>query len=400
MAEPHRIADLHCHYPMKLVGEEPSPARAFRRLRRVRPRPRFLDKLRGIAFKFASRNFNYPEGWRVTFDGLEDAGARLVLSVLYEPFAEIDFDEPYGAGPESGYFAELIRHLEATEEDLRRIDPERERHLVVKSAEDLEEAERGGRIAFVHCVEGGFHLGEEADVPANVAELATRGVGYVTLAHLFYRQVATNAPALPMFDDGQYNRIWCQPKPGTEKAGLAPIGEAAVRAMFEHKVLVDLSHMRGDAFDETLDLLDQLDPGKEFPVVASHAGYQFGEQDYMLTPDQVRRVAERRGVIGLILAQHQLEDGLPDGEGLGHTVRTIKCHVDEICEITDSHAHVGIGSDLDGFIKPTMPEIERAEHLAKLVDPLREHYGTEKADAVLYDNAAGLLKRVLALRGA
>ena len=47
-----------------------------------------------------------------------------------------------------------------------------------------------------------------------MAELAGRGVGYVTIAHLFYRGIATNAPALPMLSDATYNRIFCQPHKG------------------------------------------------------------------------------------------------------------------------------------------------------------------------------------------
>jgi len=389
------IADLHCHYPMHLLGEEPSET--YDKIRRVRGRPRWLDRLRALVFRIAARRFNYPDGWRVTFDGLEAARSGLVLSVLYMPFAEIDLDEAPQSDPEDGYFGDLIEHLEAAEAELRRIDPAQERHVLVRSAADLDGA--GARMAFVHCVEGGFHLGRTEDaIATNVADLARRGVGYVTLAHLFYRGIATNAPALPMLSDRLYDRIFCQPKSG-ERAALTRLGEAAVRAMHEHSVLIDVSHMREDAFYETFDLLDRLDPAKELPVIASHAGYRFGDQAYMLDRPMVERIAERDGVIGLILAQHQLEDGLPDGDGIDHTLRTIRAHVDRIREITGSHAHVGIGSDLDGFIEPTMSGIETAEHLDRLVSPLREAYG-EDADALLHGNAQRVVRRVLAGRGA
>ena len=50
--------------------------------------------------------------------------------------------------------------------------------------------------ALVHAVEGGFSLGGTAEeIAENVHELAEWGVAYVTLAHLFYRQVAANTPA-------------------------------------------------------------------------------------------------------------------------------------------------------------------------------------------------------------
>jgi microsomal dipeptidase-like Zn-dependent dipeptidase len=396
------IADLHCHYPMHLLADDASPSDTYDRIVRVRRRPRWLDRLRALVVRIAARGFNYRDhasGWRVTFDGLERSHTRLVFSVLFEPFAEVDLDELPQSAPEEGYFADLIDHLDRVEEELERIDPPRARHLVVRSAADLEAAQSTGRMAFVHCVEGGFHLGGTPDsITANVAELARRGAGYVTLAHLFYRRIATNAPALPMLSDAMYNRIFCQPR----GVGLTPLGEAAVRAMYEHRVLVDVSHMRADALRDTFALLDRLDgetgaDPKDFPVIASHAGYRFGKQAYMLDPATIKKIARRDGVVGLILARHQLQDGRADGEGIGHTVATICAHVDKIREVTGSHDHVGIGSDLDGFIKPTMSGVESAEDLAKLEEALRAKYPID-ADAILSGNALRVVTRVLAQR--
>ena len=49
------------------------------------------------------------------------------------------------------------------------------------------------------------------------------------------------------------------------------------------------------------------------PVIASHAGYRFGEQDYMLDDATLDRIRRRNGVVGLIMAQYQLNDGLVEG---------------------------------------------------------------------------------------
>jgi microsomal dipeptidase-like Zn-dependent dipeptidase len=396
------IADLHCHYPMHLLADDASPSDTYDRIVRVRGRPRWLDRLRALVVRIAARGFNYRDhasGWRVTFDGLERSHTRLVFSVLFEPFAEVDLDELPQSAPEEGYFADLIDHLDRVEEELGRIDPPRARHLVVRSAGDLEAAQSTGRMAFVHCVEGGFHLGRTPEsIAANVAELARRGTGYVTLAHLFFRQIATNAPALPMLTDRQYNWIFSQPP----RVGLTELGEAAVRAMYEHRILVDVSHMRADALSETFTLLKRLDDESgadpaDFPVIASHAGYRFGKQAYMLDPPTIKEIARRNGVVGLIFARHQLQDGRANGEGIDHTVETICAHVDKIREVTGSSNHVGIGSDLDGFIKPTMSGVESAEDLAKIENALRKRYPVD-ADAILSGNALRVVTRVLAQR--
>jgi microsomal dipeptidase-like Zn-dependent dipeptidase len=394
------IADLHCHYPMHLLAEE--PALTLEGMTRVRRRPPVVDKVRAAVLATAARLLNHRrhyDGWRVDLDGLEAAGVRVVFSVLYEPFAEMDLDEWYGSDPEDGYFADLVHHLERVERALQDVDPAGRRHVIVRSLADLDAAVSDGRVAFLHCVEGGFHLGRTpSQIADNVAELARRGVVYVTLAHLFWRKVATNAPALPFLPNAVYNLVFRQPR----GAGLTTLGEAAVRAMYEHRVLIDLSHMRQDAIDQTFALLDRLDRERgaapdEFPVISSHAGYRFGKQAYMHDDDTIRRIAARDGVTGLILARHQLQDGRDDGEGIAHTVATLEAHVKAIHRVTGSHAHVGIGSDLDGFIRPTMSEIERAHDLQKLRDPLRAAFPAD-GDAILAGNALRVVRRVLGQR--
>jgi microsomal dipeptidase-like Zn-dependent dipeptidase len=60
---------------------------------------------------------------------------------------------------------------------------------------------------------------------------------------------------------------------------------------------------------------------------------------------------------------------------------------------------VGIGSDFDGFIKPTVEGIESAADLSKLREPLVEAYGQD-ADAILGGNAERVLRKMLRRRAA
>ena len=125
--------------------------------------------------------------------------------------------------------------------------------------------------------------------------------------------MATNANALPFLPDKVYGLVFPQPK----DAGLTDLGVAAVRAMYRERILIDVSHMRQDALDATFRLLAELDAehGADptgFPVIASHSAFRCGKQAYNLSAETVRRIAARDGVIGLILAQHQLNDGIRD----------------------------------------------------------------------------------------
>jgi microsomal dipeptidase-like Zn-dependent dipeptidase len=388
------IADVHCHYPMHLLPTQKHPYDVSEG---------FLNRLKvdleqdaeGLLAKYL--NDRSPKsGWRVDLDGLQAGGARLVCSVLYAPPDEFDIDRQYAAPPGPRYFEDLQRQLEDVEGDLLHVDPNGERHVVVRHADDLVD---DGRVAFAHCVEGGFHLGaDEASIDENVRWLAEHGVIYVTLAHLFFRDVATNAPAIPILSDAEYNTVFPQP----QDEGLTTLGEAAVRAMYRHKVLVDISHMSERSIDDTFGLLEQLDgesgaAAEDFPVLATHVGVrQAGDQpqEYNLSSATVSRVQGRGGLIGLIMAQHQLGNTSdPD-----RSRAVLRRHIDALALLAGGHGHTAIGSDLDGFIRPTLAGIESASDLATLTDWLRDDY-PEAADAILWQNADRLFRRVYASRG-
>ena len=400
------LADMHCHYPMHVVAQEPKrplpgePGLTVEAMTKVSWQPGWLEKLRALVLRIAANRFNYGDDrWRVSLDELTAGDVRAVFSVLYEPFAEFDLDEPPGAPPERGYFRDLIDQIERVEADLREVDPGGDAHELVRSGSDLDRVTGEGKAAFMHCVEGGFHLGAAIDeIDANVAELSHRGVVYVTLAHLFYRGVAGNAPALPFMKDSTYKTFFHQPR-----RGLSTLGVAAVEAMHRHRVLIDVSHMNQRALYETFALLEKLDreSGREpteYPVLATHAGYRFGEQEYMLSPLTICKIAGRGGVIGVILARHQLNEcaGVANPDDPDETPRVIRRHIDAIRAAVPDHtnAHVAIGSDLDGFIKPTMAGIETAGDLATLEGPLREAYGDD-AEAILSGNAIRVAKAAL-----
>ncbi|WP_028063487.1 membrane dipeptidase [Solirubrobacter soli] len=376
------MIDLHIHFPMRLLEEVEAPRDVIKGMAKVRDREG--GKIRAAVFAIAARllNFrNWDGSWRVTPDLLRQGDVSIACSVLYRPFSEMDLGEPYAAPPESAYFAKLIELLEATEREVARTGG-----VIVRTAADLEKSQ----TRYVHCVEGGFHLGATPEeVTRNVNDLADRGVMYITLAHLFWRRVATNAPALPFLPERVYNVIFPQEK----GAALSELGEAAVRAMYERKVLVDISHMREDAIKETFELVEQLDKetGRdphEYPVIASHAGYRFGGQQYNVSDHTIVKVTGRGGVIGLIFAQHQMNDGLrrTETKTLVESVAVLARHIDAI-----GPQHVALGSDLDGFIKPTLGGIENAGDLAALAAALRNRYPTD-ADAILEGNARRVIE--------
>jgi microsomal dipeptidase-like Zn-dependent dipeptidase len=386
------IADLHAHYPMHIVAQD-DPRGTIDRMRTARGRPRIRDKLRALLLALLSRFINnrtWWSGFRVTAPLIRQGSARVVLSVLYRPFEEMDLSKDYAAPPASGYFDALLGDIERVEDDIARKDPAEIR--LVHDRAELDQCIADGATAMVHCVEGGFHLGDKDDeIARNVRTLADKGVAYLTLAHLFFRQVATNAPALPFLPDWLYNVVF----PQRRSEGLTTRGRAAVRAMVEHGVIVDISHMAPAAVEDTFRLLDEIDPGRTVPVISSHAGYRFGRQEYMHDEGQIRQIQQRDGVIGLIMAHHQLNDGIrrKNTTTLDETMEVVERHIARIAEITGGHRHVAIGTDFDGFIKPTMGGLQSMADLTSLEDRLKANYGADAA-LIASENVLRVLQKV------
>jgi microsomal dipeptidase-like Zn-dependent dipeptidase len=383
------IADLHAHYPMHLVPEDKgSPIDA---ITKARGRRRLRDQIRALLVGLASRFGNYrsfESGPRVTVESMTAGGVGVAWSVLYAFFDEVDLDKAYGEPGAPDYLKDVVEQIKTVEEDIS--SHHAAAAAVAHNPAELEAALSSGRVALVHVLEGGFHLGatpEEVDTA--VTKLAGHGVAYITLAHLFYRHVATNANAVPFIPDRIYDWLFPQPK-----AGLSDLGQAAVKAMVREHVLIDASHMGDRSVASLIAQLDALDPERQVPLFSSHAGFRFGKQEYMYTEDTVRAVAARGGLIGLIFAQHQLLDGLKPGttKTFDESLAAICKHIDRIAEITGSHSNVALGTDFDGFIKPTLGGLESSADLAKLDAALHEHYGAEIADAVTSGNALRLLR--------
>ena len=100
-----------------------------------------------------------------------------------------------------------------------------------------------------------------------------------------------------------------------------------------------------------------------------------------MTEEAVGRIAARRGLVGLISGDHIVTDGyFPRRRGKRRTgsfeesVDTLCRHIDQIHAWIGTHDRTGIGTDLDGFIKPTLAGIESARDLARLEEEIVRRY--------------------------
>jgi membrane dipeptidase len=114
-----------------------------------------------------------------------------------------------------------------------------------------------------------------------------RGIRYITLAHSLSNHISDSS-----YDE---NRQW---------GGLSEFGSELVAEMNRLGVMIDVSHLSDDAFDQVMDL-------SRVPVIASHSsarhftpGWERNMSDAM-----IRRLAEQGGVIMINFGSAFLKDG-------------------------------------------------------------------------------------------
>ena len=377
------LVDLHAHFPMHLLVDDAQRTHE-------RARTWWRQRWQGWIVDLISRFANYQgpgDTPSVTERLMRDGDVGVALSVLYQPFDEMDLTQDYGAPPQRSYF-EDIRDQHQTVEDYVSAHPGD--IAIAHSPTELDALLGGGVPILIHAIEGGFQLGrDQSEVRRNVQELAALGVAYVTVAHLFFRGVATNAPALPFLPDGVYNWVFSQP----HGEGLTPLGREAVHAMTDEGILIDITHMRAESIRDVFELLDARDPAHEIPVIATHMAYRFGNLQYCFDEGTITSVAARGGVLGCILCEHYMTNGLSGtGKSLDGSIEALCHHIDKIHDVTNSYDNIAIGSDLDGYIKPALPGLADMAKMAELQRRLAERYGAVDAEKICSGNALRLLR--------
>ena len=191
------------------------------------------------------------------------------------------------------------------------------------------------RVAVVHTLEGGHTLGGEL---APLADFAQRGVAMMTITHFFNKGVSSAPNAFPFFPDMNSR----QPA-----LGLTEFGRALIPEMERLGMIVDVTHLTGAAMNEVLQQA-------KHPLVATHAASRtLGDHPYGLYDEQVQEITRKGGMIGIILYpfvhSNYRDLTVLEAEGsLRDAVKTIRYLV----KICGTHKHIGIGSDLAGFIPP------------------------------------------------
>lgn len=231
---------------------------------------------------------------------------------------------------------------------------------VVRTVEQLRQARvQGARAAFL-SVEGVHPLRGKLE---RAEELIERGVVSFGLAHFHANEACFPSKGLGRQDE----------------KGLTAFGKDLVRLLGERGVLVDLTHVNRKGFDDALDCATG-------PVFVSHTGVNGAHQHWRnLDDQQLRQVANRGGVVGIIFARQFV-----GGDDIEAVVRHIKHTVN-----VGGEAVAALGSDYDGFVVPVkgLRDISGLPALAEAL--LRSGLSQRVVDGVMGNNASALFERAL-----
>ncbi|MBO0936946.1 membrane dipeptidase [Fibrella sp. HMF5335] len=183
--------------------------------------------------------------------------------------------------------------------------------------------------------------------------------------------------------------------PGTGLSGpLTPLGRDLLREMDRLNMILDVTHLTDEGFDEALDLYKGA-------IWASHHNCRaLVPHQRQLTDHQILRLAERGAIIGGCLDVWMMKPGLTqralfEAQTLGVTLDTLVDHYDHICQLTGSSRHCAIGSDLDGTygLEQSPADLDTIADVQNIAGLLTKRgYSKEAITNIFHQNALRFLR--------
>jgi len=274
------------------------------------------------------------------------------------------------------------------------------------TADDIERLHREGKIAVLMGVEGGHQI--EGDL--HVLDIFYRlGVRYMTLTHTKNDELGDSSGDKPAWK------------------GLSPLGRQAIMRMNQLGMMVDISHVSDNTFDDALAV-------SQAPLIASHSSCRaLCSAPRNMTDDMIRALAKNGGVMdinfysgflsqayhdGFEKIKKQVEDQLAaararyarQGKRLSYleevrieqrltkdlpvpSYTVIADHIDHAVKVGGID-HVGLGSDFDG-VDSAPRGMEDVSKIPALVRELaRRGYSEEDLEKILGGNVLRVMRQV------
>ena len=298
-----------------------------------------------------------------------------------------------------------LDQIDAVHENVRKFSSDM---IFARTAEEVRQAHRQGKIAALIGVEGGHMIGNDIRMVRIFGDL---GVRYMTLSHFYNDEWADSSTDKPAHN------------------GLTEYGKEIVREMNRQGIMVDISHVSDKTFYDALEV-------SKAPLIASHSSCRaLCNHVRDMSDEMIKALAAKGGVIHINYEKSFIDQSYKDaydkataGAGVVGTLNQItkQCGDDQECvaragtaferKLTEEgklphvswerivdhidHAvklvgseHVGLGSDFDGA---SMPEgMEDASKLPKITEALlRKGYSDADVRNILGENTLRVMDRV------
>jgi membrane dipeptidase len=168
----------------------------------------------------------------------------------------------------------------------------------------------------------------------------------------------------------------------TDNVGLNDFGKQVIRMMDSLGMIIDISHVGRKTVEDIL-----LATSKN-PIITSHSGaYALRNHYRNLTDGQIRSIAQRGGVIGVVFYPTYLVSS-----GTARLEDVIR-HIDYIKNLVGVD-YVALGSDFDG-IEVTPVGLEDVTHFPAITEALLQcGYSRQDVRKILGENLMRVLRAV------
>ena len=296
---------------------------------------RLRRQAQDISQRTPTGHFDYPRA--------KEGGLDVIFMAAFVPAAREDKRDARRFADET---IDLIERLAQDKPDC---------FTLARSPDDVRTQFGKGPLSIAIGIENGAPLEGNLD---NLKHFYHRGVRYITLCHSRNNHICDSS-----FDT---TRKW---------HGLSPFGKELIPAMNRLGMIIDISHVSDDAFDQVIEL-------SKTPVVATHSSCRHFTPGWErnMNDDMIRRLAEEGGVIQITFGSifvntelnrryiddakhindHVAQNHLDSEQRDAYAKQYFETHPLNQADITDvvahiDHAvrlvgvdHVGLGSDFDG----------------------------------------------------
>lgn len=367
-----------------------------------------------------------PFSFRTRYQNLKDSPVKIMLNAHYvieQGFVGQGmkwFARGISWGMAPGFYGKLrlsdpyktllkmLDTLEKAEKNSNRwiFGDKKKFRMVTKFAElkDLKDNE----IALIHAIEGSHALGYGPEKGQTMWEfwdqtlerldyVKNRGVCMITLGHFWDNMFCpqtdgtetipkkVNGKLIAGRDDALFKMKRASWRWGDEDH----LSEEFSRAVLEKGMLLDVAHAQEHARAKVYDLCKEYNR----PVIASHNGLQhFFNHEYNLSDNEVKRIHQLGGVIGMILSKRLLVPPIRRFKDDGKGIPTLMENMLYIKDLVGDVSCIGIGTDFDGLTHP-FTDCFKPSQLDRISDAMSRYFSDDEIEQVFMGNAMRALEK-------